>query len=112
MDCEQINMLYEINEKDWKLFRNKVADWQESFMERLCDEYRGILDKDENASDRFWELSERIKKDRNYAGVQCELSRSTMRATIIQLLQEGAITLDDLEDFSPELRESVSLVIK
>lgn len=76
-------------------------------MERLCGEYRGILDKDENASDRFWALSERIKKDRNYAGVQCELRRSTMRSTIIQLLQEGVITLDDLKDFSHELQESV-----
>lgn len=100
-------MFYEINEKDWKLFRNKVSDWQEAFMERLCGEYRGILDKDENASDRFWALSERIKKDRNYAGVQCELRRSTMRSTIIQLLQEGVITLDDLKDFSHELQESV-----
>ena len=103
-------MMYEINEKDWKLFRNKVSDWQESFMERLCGEYRGILDKDVNASDRFWELSERIKKDRYYAGVQCELRRSTMRSTIIQLIQEGAITLDDLKDFSPELQESVRFV--
>lgn len=26
-------------EKDWKLFRSKMADWQEAYMDRLGKEY-------------------------------------------------------------------------
>lgn len=27
------------SEKDWKLFRSKIADWQEAYMEKLNKEY-------------------------------------------------------------------------
>lgn len=40
--------------KDWTLFRNKNADWQEAYMDRLNKEYRKILIKDANPSERFW----------------------------------------------------------
>ena len=28
-----------ITEKDWKLFKSKIADWQEAYMGRLNKEY-------------------------------------------------------------------------
>ena len=31
------------SEKDWKLFRNKIADWQEAYMEKLNREYIELL---------------------------------------------------------------------
>jgi len=31
------------SEKDWKLFRQKLPQWQESHMEKLCKEYLEIL---------------------------------------------------------------------
>lgn len=57
-------------EKDWKLFRSKIADWQESFMDRINREYIAILSEDANPSDKFWKLDKRIKEDRKKAGVQ------------------------------------------
>lgn len=52
----------EISKKDWKLFRDKLADWQENYMEKLTKEYIELLsDENKNASDRFWELEKRIK---------------------------------------------------
>lgn len=52
--CEENNMQrIEINESDWKLYRSRIADWQETFMEKLCKEYISILQDDKNASDRF-----------------------------------------------------------
>ena len=51
-------------EKDWKLFRNKIADWQESYMDRLGKEYIELLSEDVNPSDKFWSLDKRIKEDR------------------------------------------------
>ena len=31
------------SEKDWKLFRSKIADWQEAYMEKLNREYINLL---------------------------------------------------------------------
>lgn len=55
-------------EKDWKLFRNKISDWQEAYMDKLNKEY-------------------------------------------IELLSEGAIDFEDLEEFSAELKEVVRFYI-
>jgi len=52
-------------------------------MENLIKEYIEILQKDTNASVRFWELEERIFKDRKYTGVSAEMSRSKMLDNII-----------------------------
>ena len=31
------------SEKDWKLFRSKIAGWQEAYMDKLNKEYMAIL---------------------------------------------------------------------
>lgn len=98
-------------EKDWKLFRSKIADWQESFMDRLNREYIAILSEDANPSDKFWKLDKRIKEDRKKAGVQVRMSRSNLIYNIISLLNEGAISFEDLEDFSDGLKETVGAFI-
>ena len=95
------------SEKDWKLFRNKIADWQEAYMEKLNREYIELLSSEGNASDKFWELEKRIREDKKDSGVQCEMSRSTMHFVIMNLLSEGAITLADLADFSEDLQETM-----
>ena len=30
------------SEKDWKLFRNKISDWKEAYMEKLNKEYVAV----------------------------------------------------------------------
>ena len=42
------------SEKDWKLFRSKIAGWQESYMDKLNKEYIEILSGEGNLSDKFW----------------------------------------------------------
>ena len=56
--------MVEVSKRDWKLFREKLPGWQESYMERLCKEYVELLTCDKKGSERFWALEERIKKDR------------------------------------------------
>ena len=63
------------SEKDWKLFRNKISDWKEAYMEKLNKEYVALVSGKGNASDKFW--------------------------------NEGAITFDDLEDFSDDLKDTM-----
>lgn len=58
------------SEKDWKLFRSKIADWQEAYMEKLNREYIELLSSEGNASDKFWALEQRIREDKKDSGVQ------------------------------------------
>lgn len=41
------------SEKDWKLFRKKIPEWQEAYMYKLNKEYIEILNGDGNPSDKF-----------------------------------------------------------
>ncbi|MCC6106963.1 MAG: hypothetical protein LIV26_04195 [Atopobium sp.] len=66
---------------------------------------RFLPDDSKPASDRFWKLDGRIRKDRRMACVECTLSRSTMDNVLHKLLAEGAITLEDLDSMSEELQE-------
>lgn len=98
--------------KDWQLFRNKIADWQENYMDKLNKEYIELLKEDANPSERFWRLNKRIKEDRKKAGVQLEMSRSKLIYNIISLINEGAINFEDLEEFSDELKKTVSVFME
>ena len=98
------------SEKDWKLFRHKLPQWQESHMEKLCKEYLEILHKDTQPSERFWELEKRINDDKHHIGVRARMSRSNMDNNLLGLLREGVITLDDLAEFSDELQNQMRLI--
>ena len=94
-------------ESDWKQFRKKMPDWQENYMDRLNKEYIELLSGEGNASAKFWALDERIKEDKKHKGVQARMSRSEMIFNILNLLNEGVITRDDLADFSDELKDTI-----
>ena len=59
----------EISKADWKLYRERVSDWQEHYMEQLNQEYVNLLTSPGNASDHFWELEKRIKQDKKHPGL-------------------------------------------
>ena len=99
-------------ESDWKLFRKKIAVWQEAYMENLLREYMDLLSEDGNASHKFWALEKRIKDDKRKTGVRATISRSTMIDNILSLIDERAITLDDLDGFSDQLKERVQYLMK
>ncbi len=99
-------------EKDWKLFRSKIKSWQEDYMERLIHEYIELLNQPKSSAERFWELEKRIKQDKKKTGVLCEMRCSTMIYSIASLVFEGAITLDDLSDFSEDLQNDVKSLLK
>uniref|UniRef100_UPI004056BC5E multidrug transporter n=1 Tax=Agathobacter sp. TaxID=2021311 RepID=UPI004056BC5E len=101
----------EVSKSDWKLFRTRIGDWQETYMERLVKEYMDLLDGEGNASDKFWKLEERIKKDKKHPGVMLELSKGNMIFDIAALINSGVITTVDLADFSDELKESVNSLL-
>lgn len=104
--------MYEISKKDWKLFREKLADWQENYMECLNKEYIALLSADDkNASDKFWELEKRIKKDKKHLGVMMEMNKSEAIWNMIELIRLGVITYDDFSNFSDDLKQAVKIIL-
>ncbi len=65
----------EVSKSDWKLFRARIGDWQEAYMERLVKGYMDLLGGAENASDKFWKLKERIKKDKKHPDFMFQLTK-------------------------------------
>ncbi|MDR1769431.1 MAG: multidrug transporter [Hungatella sp.] len=97
--------------KDWTLFRNKIMDWQEAYMDRLNKEYIELLSEDANPSEKFWRLDKKIKEDKKKTGVQLEMRRTNLIYNIISLISDGVISFVDLEEFSDELKEAVSVFV-
>lgn len=96
-------------EKDWELYREKRSEWHKAYMERLIKEYMELLAEDKAASEKFWALDKRIRADRQSLGVRViEERRSKLQNILTGLIIEHVISVDDLQDFSEELRESTS----
>lgn len=95
----------EVAEKDWRLFKELLPKWQESYMEMLIGQYIEMLNGDSEASSRFWALEERINRDKLSSRVLVnDIRRSTMRYEIANLLSDNVITLDDLEGFTEDIK--------
>lgn len=96
------------DESDWKLFRKRLPDWQERYMRSLLDEYAAIITANDQPSIRFWKLEKRLRTDVRHVGVQAEMSRSKMHLNLLSLLHEKAITVEDLDGFSDELKQRLN----
>ena len=104
--------VYEVNEKDWKLFRNKIVEWQEAYIDKMNKEDINLLSSGERPETKFWALEKRIRNDKNDAGVVVEMKRSKLIDNVVALLDEGAITMNDLEEFSDEFKEKVRFLAR
>ena len=102
----------EVSKKDWKLYREKIPEWQEAYMEKLIASYVEYLEGEDPASTKFWELEKKIKSDRKNPGVLIELNKQNMPFDLFRLIHEGVITVNDLDDFSDELKETVNYLIE
>ena len=119
MSCGGINIrmmrfkIMDISQMDWKLFREKLSDWQENYMEGLVKEYANFLNDDKKpASEKFWELEKRIKEDKRHPGVIMEMSKSEVIWDIVRLIRLKVITYDDLSDISDELQMEVKRILE
>ena len=103
----------DISKKDWKLFRERLSNWQEKYMEGLVEAYANFLNDDKKpASEKFWELEKRIKEDKRHPGVIMERSKSEVIWDIVRLIRLKVIAYDDLSDFSDELQMEVKRILE
>lgn len=101
-------------ESDWKLFSQKYYEWKNRCLEQFITEYKAILDSDDTPIDKFVELKERINKDSRASVFHLpgRFSRNDMHMNIMALLNNGVITLDDLSEFSDEVKDMARLVLQ
>ena len=100
--------MYNINEKDWKLYSERLPLWQERFIKERLDYYSSILERKDTPSFIFYELFRAISKDKHNPGITIDRnSRSYMLINIETLINYKVITIVDLEGFSNELIEEV-----
>lgn len=97
----------EFTKQDWDLFRNKIASWQEAYMDRLNQEYVDILMGKGNPSDRFWQLENRINRDKKRCGVVIQMRKQNLAFDLAALINDDVISLADIEEFSDGLKEIV-----
>ena len=101
-----------LSEKDWKLFRKNLPEWQEAYMGKLVEEYKEILNSDKLPSDKYWALEGRLKSDKRTPGVAItDISRSNFYDHLVSLLRYKVITMDDLKDFSDDTKDIIKRLI-
>ena len=97
----------EITKTDWKLFRERLPEWQERYMEKLEKEYIEYLESDEAASTKWWGLRKKIHDDYNCPGVRLDLIKRNVDSDLVRLIMWRVITEDDIDGFSDELIDIV-----
>ena len=102
----------EVSKQDWILFRERIPRWQESYTEKLNNEYIDLLQGDGAPSEKFWALEKRIKSDKRHKGVLIEMRKQNMPFDLVELIRAGAIELKDIEDFSSNLQETIKFLIE
>lgn len=75
-------------------------------MEKLCKAYVDILSSGGSSAERFWTVEERMNEDKRKVGVRAKMRRSLLLDNIVSLIQEGAISMEDLDGFSEELKRA------
>lgn len=91
-------------ERDWRLLKKRLPQWQEYYIQTRLTVYRQLLSDDATLpSERFWKLNQLLKEDKQKTGIQVEASHSKLNQILLNLLYESAITKEDLTGFSDEL---------
>lgn len=100
-------------ERDWRLLKKRLPQWQEYYIQTRLTVYRQLLSDDATLpSERFWKLNQLLKEDKQKTGIQVEASHSKLDQILLNLLYEGAITKEDLTGFSDELVAQVLAFFK
>lgn len=103
--------MYKVKEADWEKFRKKIDFWQENYLRRLNKEYIDILKQDKSASEIFWTLEEKIKKDKKSLEVMVIMRRSIMLDIILELIRDNVIEFKDIGEFNDDLKDTVRQIL-
>ena len=101
-----------MTKEDWSLFQTLLPQWQERFMSRLCDKYAAVLTGPYRGSEAFWEVKRLIRQDVKRIGAMAGCEQSEVASIFADLLREQVITVEDIADFSDEVKEMVDYLMR
>ncbi len=68
------------SKKDWRLFRERLPEWQENCVVRLWDKYAAILTNKDRGSEAFRAIEKRIREEEKHPGVTANATSSRAAA--------------------------------
>lgn len=101
-----------VKESDWRLFRERVPEWRERYLDNVNDEIASIFTSEEaTPTEIFWKAKERMDDEAQIL-VDCldGHSRSNMRMHLLLMHRHGLIDDADLGEFSEGLRERILML--
>lgn len=96
-------------ESDWKIFRKRVPEWRERYLEEQNHRIAAMLvDGKKTPTERFWDTEKAMKAVARIL-VDCldGHSRSKMEMYLCLMVRHKMIGEEDLAEFSEELRERI-----
>jgi hypothetical protein len=100
-------MSREINESDWKVFRELRQIALDRFCQRILDEIRQVsADPNRGAHERYLAVYDLIRRcDREIADAFNDPRRSTAFPQLLAIQSHKLLTEEELGRFSPDVRE-------
>ena len=107
-------MPLDINEPDWKRFKEVHAIAKERFAQKCLEQVQyHLTDKTKSAAERFFEIRQAIReREKERAGLFDDFRRSTALMQIVMMRGEKLITDGEMLRFSDELRDKVAQIMK
>lgn len=102
----QDKMAQHIQETDWKLFRRRVPEWRERYLEQQNQALRALLEQpNQTPTTIFWQVKN-FTDEQARVLVECfdGHSRSTMERFMITMYRYRVIARADIDEFSEELQ--------
>lgn len=102
-------MNFKPQESDWKIFRRRVPQWRERYLERKNKEIvYALTNANRTPTEQFWDAERKISRQAKIL-VKCldGHSRSKMLMYLMTMYGHGLIEESDLDVFSEELRDRI-----
>lgn len=106
---ERANVAAFPKESDWRIFRKRVPEWRERFIDvQIRHIVRVLNEENATSTERFWKAND-LMKEKARILVQCldGHSRSRMVMYLGLMCGHGLVFESDLKEFSEELQRMV-----
>ena len=101
----------DIKESDWKIFRRLHGIALERYCQRVLDEVKLATVCDDSFHDCYLKLYRLMQeRDRTMARAFDDLSRSTALLRLVNILNEGLLTDEELKEFSQEFQRRIKTI--
>lgn len=101
----------DVHESDWRVFRRLHSIALERFSERVLEDVRKAAECTSNYHDCYHKVYRLIRnRDKRMAAAFDDPRRSNAFVKMANIIGEGLLTEEELEQFSPEAQERIKII--